>query len=211
MSFTYTATVTGAGGFNAVQDFTDTFELTGLASGDYKICISLAEEAGYEQCFNATVSEPEDLSVSTKIESIANKVTINLNGGERYFIQLNDQLFTTQESEITLNLDLAQNFLIVKTDKDCQGVYKETILLSDKVLIYPNPLTTGKLFVDLGDLNEDKVKISLSSIGGQNMMTKDFPVHNGKLEINTSNLANGAYILNIKTTSSLMSFKLIKR
>lgn len=211
LPFTYTANINGSGGFNSVQAFTDTFELTGLTSGNYEICITLAEEAGYEQCFNATVSEPEDLSVTTKIESIANKVTMTLNGGERYFIQLNDELFTTQESEITLNLDLVQNVLIVKTDKDCQGVYKETIFLSDKVLIYPNPLTTGKLFVNLGDLNEDKVKISLSSISGQNIMTKDYPLQNGTLEISTSNLANGVYILNIRTTNSLMNFKLIKR
>ncbi|XLS29513.1 thrombospondin type 3 repeat-containing protein [Flavobacteriaceae bacterium M23B6Z8] len=210
-SFSYTASVTGPGGFDESYPFTSTLGIPDLAAGDYTICITMTEEPGYEQCFNATVSEPEDLSVFSRVNSIKKQVTLSLEGGERYFITLNGTTVTTTESEITMELPFTENTLQVKTDKDCQGVYQETILLNDQILVYPNPLTGNRLFVNLGPFNQEKVFISVISLQGQKVLAKEYPVSNGQIQINVGGLAQGAYLLNIKTDGSLLNYKIIKR
>lgn len=210
-TYTYTASVTGPDGFDETYEFTTDLEITGLSAGDYAICITLAEEPGYQQCFNATVTQPEDLSVFSRVNSIKKQVTLSLEGGSRYFITLNNFTVTTTNSEITLDLPFTENTLQVKTDKDCQGVFEETILLNDEILVYPNPLTGNTLFVNLGAFNQDKVYISVFSLIGERILAKEYPVSNGQIQINVGGLAQGAYLLNIKTGGSLLNYKIIKR
>lgn len=210
-SLTYNIAVSGAGGFGSNGTFTDVYESPDLVAGQYRACITIEGQTDYELCFDLTVGEPEELSVTSRVESKTNRLILNLAGGIRYTIQVNDDIYTTTENEITLDLKNTENLLTVKTDKDCQGTYKETILLSDKILIYPNPLTGDRLFVHMGPFNQNKVFISLTSITGQIILRKDFPVIDNKIEINTGNLTNGAYILNIRTQESLLNFKIIKR
>lgn len=210
-SYNYTAVVTGPGGFDETFTFTDNVEITALSSGNYSICITLEEEPGYEQCFNATVSEPENLSVFSRVNSIKKEVTLSLEGGKRYFITLNGITSTTTADEITLALPFTENTLVVKTDKDCQGVYQETILLNDQILVYPNPSTGNTLFINLGLFNQDNVYISVVSLLGAKVLEKNYPVNNGQIQIDTRGLAEGAYILNIKTEASILSYKIIKR
>ncbi|NER17960.1 thrombospondin type 3 repeat-containing protein [Spongiivirga citrea] len=210
-SLTYNIEITGGGGFTANGIFTEMYESADLTAGQYNACITVDGQADYELCFDLIIGEPEQLAVSTEILSATNRVRLSLGGGERYVIQINDDVYTTTEEEITLDLKNTENILTVRTDKDCQGVFKETIVLNNKILIYPNPLTGDRLFVNMGPFNQDKVFISLTSITGQSILRKDFPVIDNKIEVNTGNLTNGAYILNIKTQESLMNFKIIKR
>ncbi|MFP2996994.1 thrombospondin type 3 repeat-containing protein [Spongiivirga sp. MCCC 1A20706] len=210
-SLMYNIILTGDGGFTTNGTFNDVYDSPEIPAGMYRACITVDGQADYELCFDLVVGEPEQLAVSTEIQSATNRVRLELEGGERYTIQINDDIYTTTESEIILDLKSTENILTVRTDKDCQGTYEETILLSDKILIYPNPLTGDRLFVNMGPFNQDKVFISLTSITGQVILRKDFPVVDNKIEINTGNLTNGAYILNIRTQESLLNFKIIKR
>ncbi|MBT8183396.1 MAG: T9SS type A sorting domain-containing protein, partial [Eudoraea sp.] len=166
---------------------------------------------GYESCFNTVISEPEDLSVSSKISSLSNEVTLNLSGGESYTITLNGKKYETSESEITLPLSLVENELSVKTGLDCQGVYEERILLSSQLIIYPNPVAGGNINVYLGDLGADVVEISLFAINGIRVMAKSYTLSNNEVSLNVDALAKGVYLLNIKTKSSLMNFKIIRK
>jgi hypothetical protein len=212
-SFDYNATVSGPNAFSAAQSFSSTtdFNLSNLESGTYEVCVTIAAQPGYEQCFNIQVTEPEDIAVTTRIADGSSRLSISLNGGTIYYIQLNEETFTTQESEITLDLKNTENKLTIKSDKDCQGIYEETIFLSNKVLLYPNPLTQDNLYINLGNFSDPQVEISLSSITGQRVFTKMFPVINKQVEINTAGLQQGGYIINIRTAGSLMNYKLIKR
>jgi photosystem II stability/assembly factor-like uncharacterized protein len=209
-SYTYTAVLTG-GGVNETQQFTSATTFENLSAGDYEICITLAEEPGYEQYFNVTISEPQPLSVFSKVQDNGKSVALDLQGGQVYFIELNGELFSTTNSEIVLPLTQAKNTLRVTTDKNCQGEHFETILVSDKVLIYPNPIKDNRLIIELGNLAQDELHISMFSYTGTKVFSKNYKSPNGRLELQPNILARGAYILNIKTHNQLLSYKIIKR
>jgi len=132
----YTATLTNSSENSTESEFTDVVNFTDLPAGDYTVCISVASQPGYEICFNATVTEPDELNVDSKVSSLKDEVTLSLAGGKEYAIELNGIIHITSESDITLPLDKIENILTVRTDKDCQGMYSETIVLSDKIFIY---------------------------------------------------------------------------
>jgi hypothetical protein len=210
-SFTYTATITG-GIAPFTNEFTDTTSFINLSAGDYQICIIIAEEPDYENCFNITINEPEALSVSSKVSSLDGKITLDLKGSSNYFITLNNEVFTTSESQISLPLKLVENKLSIQTDKSCQGEHNETILLSKEVLIYPNPIMGGDLTILLGNLSQKEVILSLyNTAGATTMFEKPFQVNANSIKFNVDTLPKGIYILNIKTDNALLTYKIIRK
>jgi len=210
-AFNYTATLTGE---NAPlsNTFTDMTSFGDLEAGNYTVCITLAENADYENCFDINIPQPEPLSVSSKVSNLESSISLDLSGGSKYFVTLNGEVLITTENKITLPLKFAENKLSVQTDKSCQGEHKETILLSDKVLIYPNPIEGGDLNIFLGNLSKDQVELSLFSTGGTAaLFKKSFPVNNNSVQFNVDNLSKGIYILNVKADDVLLTYKIIRR
>jgi len=207
----YTATLTNSSENSTESEFTDVVNFTDLPAGDYTVCISVASQPGYEICFNATVTEPDELNVDSKVSSLKDEVTLSLAGGKEYAIELNGIIHITSESDITLPLDKIENILTVRTDKDCQGMYSETIVLSDKIFIYPNPNTNGELNVFLGSSEFETVDMSIFTTSGVQVSSKPFRPENGYIRMNVSSLPQGIYLLNIKTTHSLLNYKIIMR
>ena len=207
----YTARLTDAADNTTESQFFDTTTFTDLSAGDYVVCVTIESQPGYEICFNATVTEPDALNVGSKVSSLKDEVTLSLSGGKEYLIELNGLAHITSESEITLPLSKIENILTVRTDKDCQGIYSETIVLSDKIFIYPNPNTNGELNVYLGSSEFEAVDMSIFTTTGSKVYSKPFRPENGYVKMNVSSLPEGIYLLNIKTTHSLLNYKIIMR
>lgn len=207
----YTATLTDADSNTTEMQFTETTAFSDLAAGDYSVCITVDGQPDYEICFNTSISEPEALDVGSKVSSLRNEVTLSLSGGKEYLIELNGEAYITSESEITLPLNKVENVLTVRTDKDCQGTHSETIVLSDKIFIYPNPNTNGELNVYLGSSEFESVEMSIFSTTGAQVFRKPFRPENGHVRLNVSSLPEGIYLLNIKTDYSLLNYKIIMR
>ena len=206
----YTATIAGSG-LNESQGFSDTLSFENLSAGTYEICITVEGQPEYEICYSVNIPEPEDLSVSSKIDSFDNKVTLDLSGGKSYTINLNGEVYRTSEKEITLPLSQVENTLTVRTDKDCQGVYSETIMLSSELLIYPNPISSGDLNIYLGNNSSEQVEVALFDLNGRTVFRKQYNVENNEIQFNVDALSKGIYLLNIKTSSSLMNYKIIRK
>ena len=60
---------------------------------------------------------------------------------------LNGQRYQTRASSITLKLDQPVNQLEVRTDLECQGVYSQSITLTEAPIALPNPIDSGDLTV----------------------------------------------------------------
>lgn len=210
-NFSYTATLADDGG-PIPKVFTDMTSFTDLEAGDYTICITIAEEPGYENCFDLTITEPEALSVSSKVSSLKSEITLDLAGASKYFITLNNEVFTTSENQITLPLGLVENSILVQTDKSCQGEHKETVFLSNEIFIYPNPVEGGDLTIFLGNMSNNEVKVSLFGTNGKAaFFEKSFPVIDDSIRFNVDALSKGIYILNIKANRGLLTYKLIRK
>ena len=50
-----------------------------------------------------------------------------------------DNRIITEESDYKLNLNKGLNVIRITGDKECQGVYEETIFNSEDILLSPNP------------------------------------------------------------------------
>ncbi|MBT8237734.1 MAG: thrombospondin type 3 repeat-containing protein [Croceitalea sp.] len=207
----YTATLTDAESNDVVIAFSDLATFADLTAGNYTLCISVEGQANYQRCFDLVVTQPEALGVDSKISSLADEVTLNLKGGKEYLIELNGEAFITTESEITLPLNKVENQLLVRTDKDCQGIYTENIVLTSKIFIYPNPVANGELNVFLGSDEFENVETAIFTTTGQQVFKKAHSPNNGYVRMNISGFPNGIYLLNIKTDNSLLNYKIIKR
>lgn len=209
----YTATLTDSESNETVLQFTDLANFENLTAGDYTLCLTVEGQPDYERCFAVTVTQPDPLDVASKVSTLRSEVTLNLSGGKQYLIELNGEAFITSDTEITLPLKQVENVLRVKTDKDCQGTYEETIVLSNQILVYPNPIDSGELSIYLGsnEFNDIKVEVSLFNVQGAQIFGKAFNPDNGYVRMGMSGMAPGIYLLNIKTNNSLLNYKILKR
>ncbi len=207
-SHNYSATLSGV--TNATNAFTSETEFTGLLAGDYTVCITVEGQSDYELCYDLTITEPEDLSVTSKVDTTTGKLSLNLQGGNLYIIDLNGNVFTTTQNEITLDLEAQTNTLSVTTDKDCQGTYEETFVLVSPISVYPNPVTDNLLYLELGYLNDPSVNVEIYTLTGQQLSTSDHEANNGQVQIDVSNIPSGLFVLKIHTAQKTYHYKIVK-
>jgi len=211
-NYSYTAIITG-NGVNASGDFTNSggAVLPDLQGGTYQVCITVQGQAGYENCFDVVVAEPEALSVSSKTNITARTLTLNLSGSDSYIINLNDEVFTTSDAEITLPIKSDVTKLMVKTQKECQGVHEETIDFGAKIIVYPNPVSSGAITIQLPTPSDREITVQLNTFDGRSVMRKMVEPNETSIQLNTDDLQAGIYLLYVTTHGKVETFKIIKQ
>ncbi len=207
--YNYNATIIG-GILNDTINFTDDVEIRNLRAGTYELCLTIDDIPGYLNCYEIVITEPEDLSVLSSFNPEDETIVLHMSGGTNYTIDFNGLIFTTQAHSIALNLDKGENTITVKADAECQGIYEETIFLSDNVVFYPNPFT-DYFNVFVGGYDSKEVQINIYSCLGNILFSKDFPVLNGSVSVDASHLAAGIYIVSVKSDTSRATFKIVKK
>ena len=205
----YSVTLTGEN-LSQTKEFNKTILFSDLAAGAYDLCISVYAGNYSETCFVLQITEPETLSVSSKINSLDNTINLNLSGSKDYFISLNDEVYHTSNNEITLALSANSNKLSVVTDKTCQGTFEKNIILSPTPLIYPNPINDGDLHITIGETETDYLTLSLYTLNGKMIMREPSKVDNKEVVFNVDGLKKGIYLLTLKARQSVIVHKLIK-
>lgn len=193
----YEITISGSN-VNLTQNFTNTYTLSNLPSGTYSVCITGTDGAiVYEQnCYDVDISEPDPLSVSLKTNFEGKQVTLDLQGADLYFIELNGNMIETRLHSITLDLKQAHNTLKVTTGQLCQGVFEEQIVLTDEVLIYPNPvyeITTVRLAK-----GPNAVTVDIFDQNGRFIKRKNLSTNQAEFELDFTGLPSGIYMLKFK-------------
>jgi len=206
----YTATLTG-GPSPQTATFTDTALFADLPAGNYELCIEVSGQAGYRQCFQITLEEPEPLGVSAVIRTLSSEVELSLSGADQYIVELNGQTYRTTEKTLRLPLDRAGNRLVVRTDLACQGTFEETLVLADAPLVYPNPVGNEQLNVFLGNNSVETAVLTLFDLGGARLYSKETRVIASQTGLDMSGFPNGVYILNIQAGDTLLIYKIVKR
>ncbi|WP_299435388.1 PQQ-dependent sugar dehydrogenase [uncultured Maribacter sp.] len=204
---TYTATIIKEGTLNSYS-FTDSILISELASGDYQLCIT---DTNNENCYTASITEPDELIVDSTFNNITNSVTLKMSGSNKYNLLVNNEIITTNKSEITIPLNKKENIIKISTDKNCQGRHEETIYLVDETILFPNPFN-DEININLGKTNSKTKKgIYLYDSSGKLVITY---INNNIREletINTSQLSKGFYFLKIINENNISNFKLIKK
>ncbi|WP_026753751.1 carbohydrate-binding protein [Sediminibacter sp. Hel_I_10] len=209
-NYDYTVHLTGEN-FETSETFSSEINFENLSAGTYLLCVTIASQPNYEQCFSIVVSEPDELQVNLERNANASHITVKLEGGDIYYVTFNGDTTITQESEIELDLTKGKNELSVKTNKDCQGIYNETILSSAVPLVYPNPAINNKVFINMGFSELNKVPVEIYDVSGKLIMSKTYQLENNELEIDLSQIESGFLILKIITAEKIYNFKIIQQ
>ncbi|SDQ55937.1 alpha-amylase family glycosyl hydrolase [Flagellimonas zhangzhouensis] len=207
---TYTATLSGTAGASINFDATATFE--NLSAGNYELCITVSGESDYQQCYTLTITEPESLEVYSEVDKDTNILSLALKGGEYYNIQINDETYLTASDSFDLKLNQSVNTLKISTDMDCQGVFEETLLLTDRAMAYPNPMIQdNQVSVDLGFNTNEELNVQVFDLNGRLHASKVVQTNFGKLNVDLSGYANGFYLIKVTGKEIAHEFKIIKQ
>jgi hypothetical protein len=206
----YTATITG-NGLNNAYPFNTSTTINNLAAGNYSVCITVAGQPNYQQCFGVVITQPADLSVYAAVNSNSKTVNLTLSGGAQYDINLNGNIYTTTNNTITIPLNDGNNDLVVSTDKLCQGTIEKLINISGQITPYPVPFqNTLNMNLGLNIINNVSVEIHNVS-NGSLVFLKQYVNQSGVLQLDLTGLPNGIYALHLSMDQSDKIFKIIKQ
>lgn len=205
----FLATLTGPNTNNSLP-FSETLNISDLENGIYDLCITSVEFPSYENCSKIIINEPSPLEVQLNFDSLTNSITLKMQGAKEYTVEINGKSMQTNSNELVLPLYDDVNNVSVVSDQLCLGKFKETILVENAFLVYPNPVNES-VFVDIKSITSDFVEIAIFTEAGLLMHTDTYQVEQNVIQINTSGLTTGIYFLRLKNDTINKSFKLIKQ
>jgi len=210
-NYTYNVTVSGSGSGSATLSSSNGFSanIENLAAGNYDVCITVDGQDGYEQCFNVTIEGPTPLAAYSTVSYANNTVTFSLDGADQYKISHNGKITTTSQSSVVLDLEAGRNKFTVFTDSECQGTVYEEVLMSEEVVLFPNP-TQGDLrvYINGTDANMD---VSLLDLNGQQFISEEMEVPSDRvIQLDLTNFRDGIYFLVLKSATVSKTIKVIK-
>ena len=209
-NYTYTVSISGEN-YDATEIFTSDINFENLSAGTYVLCITIEGQPDYEQCFTVVVIEPDELDVNADRVANSSRINMTINGGDLYYISLNDETFITSESEVELALSKGVNKLSIRTNKECQGIYEKTFVVNSEPILYPNPVQNNTLFINTGLVETSAVPIEIYDVSGKLIVSKTYYPTTNTLEVDMSSIANGFFVLKITTAEKTYNYKIIKQ
>ncbi len=207
-ALTYTASVTVNGG-TTTYPFSTVLNITNLQAGSYNVCITVAGQPNYKQCFDLVIKEPKDLAVYSSIKDNGNAVLLQLEGGNSYTIDVNGQIITTSNQEILVPLVKGNNIVKISSDLNCQGVITKTFLTSNVISLYPNPVK-NVLNITTGSGDSNNVKVDIHALDGRLVHSSVQKSEYGQVSVDLSKLNKGLYVLTLTVGNSKTVHKIIK-
>ena len=198
----------------------ETVSFTNLLAGDdYSIEVYSYISDNYNSLrtagsFNIIVSEPEAfISGKAVIDQAKKTAKLVVSGSKNYEALVNETKmnFSFQDTgrhELRFDLTNGANSILVKTDKNCQGEYSETILVNS-VRVFPNP-SIDEVTI-LGVKNDEDALISILDMSGVLIKSYTKNLTDESVVINIANLPEGMYLIQVKSKEQDVQTKIIKR
>ncbi|MDD4970608.1 MAG: leucine-rich repeat protein [Paludibacter sp.] len=211
--FDYTVNITSnnLSSTTTISILNTNYSLNGLPAGTYNIMITSREFSNYQQSFTVIITQPQDLSV-LKVKSVDNIAQYSMHGGENYFVTVNHMTQTTSDSTITIPLQNGENRISIHTEKECQGIFEETIYFNgnSQITLFPNPTNEFIKIVIPG--NEENVTVEIATLTGTIAIQESVAVPANRLiTINATSLAIGNYIVRIPGVTQHGAIKMVKK
>lgn len=204
----YIASVTTNGEITTYP-FNTTLMLNNLQAGLYTVCITVIGQPNYKQCYDLVIKEPKELAVYAILNENRNSVRLQLEGSSVYNIEVNGQMITTSNQEISVPLLKGINIIKVSSNLSCQGVITKTFLKSNTILVYPNP-AKEILNISTESIEVTRIKIELYALDGRLVHSSELPAQYGKVSVDLNKLNKGFYVLALTIGSVKTVHKVIK-
>ncbi|WP_150451864.1 discoidin domain-containing protein [Arenibacter lacus] len=205
----YRASLVGTD-YNNTYNFSDTLEITDLKSGTYQLCFTVDGEPDFKRCYDIAISEPQDIAVMSYYDASTKSLSLKMYNGSNYKVSINDKVWETSESELTLPLEDGINKIGVTTEKDCQGVFEKEIILENQILVYPNPVE-DYLYLNLGEDNSNLVLLEIFDQSGKLILSRSLVVNYKTAQLNVGFIYSGIYAVRLTTQEGKHNFKIIKK
>jgi hypothetical protein len=210
LSQSSTVTITG-NGLNTSYPFTNTKTINNLAAGTYSVCITVAAQPDYKQCYDVVITEPKNLSVYAEVNPGQDQLSLALSGGVNYTIKLNGTQYNTTAGSINLPLSLGDNELEVTTDNLCQGIFKKIFNIGSRIIPYPNPFQSA-VKLNLGTKNISAVAVEVYDLAdGKLVYRNQYANQSGVLSLELSTLKNHVYSLKLTRDGQENIYKILKQ
>ncbi len=205
----FVATLTGS--IDTTEyEFFDKVEIRNVRADTYRLCIRVIGQEGFEQCYAIVITEPDYLRVTPAAAPDNGRIAYSLSGSEAYVVEFNGLEFTTTDQGVSLALQKGRNDIKIRTGAACQGVFEETIYFSEEASFFPNPFSERLRIATELDLTEE-VHIRLYSPAGVLIKSGNYMLSNGQLELDTSRLTKGIYLVEVNGQNIELKFKAIKQ
>lgn len=193
---------------NSTAGYTQTIE--NLAAGVYNVCFTTSDIAGYSQCFEVKIEEPEKIVVSSFVSKNSNTVRLALKGAATYKVAVNGVEEIVSASEYSAKLTSGLNTIAVSTDLVCQGMYNETVFLSEDIQYFPNP-TSGPVEIYLAG-NDAQVRVRVFDMAGNRIFDMEKSVAaNRNVGVDLSAYVSGVYLVELEGKTISKTFKIVKK
>lgn len=210
-SYTYNVSVSGTDTGSATLSSPNEFSanIENLKAGTYNICVTVDGQDGYEQCFNIIIEGPTPLDAYASVNYTDNTVTFSLDGANLYSIKHNGKITTTSKSKVVLDLETGNNKFAIYTNSECQGTFYKEVLMSEDVVLFPNP-TKGDLKVYINGADTD-IDVSLLNLSGKKYISEKMKIPSDRvIHFDLTNFSDGVYFLLLNSATVSKSIKLIK-
>ena len=188
----------------------NTYTLANLAKGTYTVCVTVAGVAGYEQCFEVTIKEPDALKTNSVVDPIANTIKLDMSGSTMYHVSINGETDLVYSNTFTKSLAKGLNKIVVSTDLACQGNYIEEVFVSENIEAYPNP-TSGVFYVNIPGKDKE-VQVIVNSTSYNTMLDQRIQIPSSRqIDIDLTNMPMGTYVVQVIGDSVRKTIKVVKQ
>ncbi|APQ17814.1 leucine-rich repeat domain-containing protein [Maribacter hydrothermalis] len=216
---THIVSITGPNNFssNYTQQNGSTLLVTDLEPGTYTIIVNseiglLVGAPSIE--FTLNIETPEEFtSGKTVIDYTAKKASVVVSGSKNYEVLVNNNVYSFQfendgNQQLSFPLDKGSNLISIETDKICQGVYNDNVMVNNAILS-PNPVGEGLKVEGIEIMSN--AQILITNLNGVTVLLENKQITNGTLEMNISNLSPGIYMLTIIDGEKEINLKFVKK
>ncbi|TNJ44894.1 T9SS type A sorting domain-containing protein [Tamlana fucoidanivorans] len=196
------------------QDFNEpqSHVVEGLNPGVYSVCISVAEEPSYQQCFNVVVDAAEEItgkSVTIKNGSVVTQSVEITSGTAPYTIAINGEaLLTTYSSTFEIDVDHGDEVAIT-SQLDCEGSILNTADLTSYFSVYPNP-TQDVLNIVIPNIDLKEVKVDVFNALQQKVASGIYKVYSNGIRVSFKDVPTGIYFVRLDLRKPI-NLKVIKQ
>lgn len=205
----YKVIVKNPAGLTTTYAFTNELMIPDLLAGNYDLTFTIEGNEGFSRNQRVVIEEPKDLSVYSSVRDEDGVLHLDLEGSEKYYIELDHKTYQTTASTFELKLSTGLNKVRVYTDKICQGVFEKNIMVNG-VEIYPNPVVT-ELKINPGTSDSKDISVEIRNILGTSLLSKSYPAGGGTITIDMSKFSTGTYLLTLKQGKVNSVHKIIKQ
>ncbi len=179
----------------ADSSFTKEITLENIVPGTYELCIA-ADGSNVSKCYNLEIKGATSVSGKSQVDVKSKTMTVEVEEGTAPYTVLINNAVTYQTSATSFNIEVNQgDEVMVKTDKDCEGLMTKRVDFLDNILAYPNP-TSGIIEINI-PVSVDTVPVNIYSLQSQIISSEVYPVNSGKVNLNLEGKPDGIYFVEL--------------